>query len=140
MTPTIVVLVFVISMSAMSFLVAGLMVRGAFSPIVSRFPPVTPAPDAVRRRFQSFRFGLVNAGFSMHVAADESHLHLIPISLIRPFGFRPASIPWSEIQVQRVGRVSGTARVAGLTMMGPAWCLRLAESDSGGDPTHTSSS
>ena len=40
-------------------------------PMLADFPSREPAPDAVRRRFQSFGLGIVNMGCSIHVAADD---------------------------------------------------------------------
>ncbi len=98
------------------------------------YPPSTPAVDAVRRGGQSFSFGPVNATMSIHVAADESHLHLTPISLLRLFGMRSMSIPWEAIEVHSAGRWFTTAKIAGVTVRGPSWCLRLAEHDPASNP------
>lgn len=119
---------FVLAMVVVSFGVAWMLVRHAMGQLDRRFPPVSPADDAVRRRFQSFRFGIVNASFSIHVAADDQHVHLTPITLLRVMGFKPMSIPWGEIQVRSAGRFFTTATIAGVHVQGPTWCLRLADS------------
>jgi hypothetical protein len=98
--------------------------------LARQFPPTTPAPDAVRRGFQSFSFGLVNAGWSMHVAVDEQSLHLSPNRIMRLFGIPPLSIPWTHIRVIKRGRWYTTVRLEGdrerLEVKGPNWCLSLA--------------
>ncbi len=43
------------------------------------FPARPPRPDAVSRRFQSLRLGIMNFGFSFTVVVDEAHLHLRPV-------------------------------------------------------------
>ena len=84
---------------------------------------------ADERRFQSFRLGVLHLGFCIHVAADEGHLHLQPAALLRFFEAPTASIPWSSIEIQKRSRTgkSITARINERTLLGPAWCLGLAE-------------
>ncbi len=93
-------------------------------PMLAPFPPQEPAPDAVRRRFQSFGIGIVNMGCSIHVAVDEHYLHLVPLAIWRALGARPASIPWSAMEP--VGTSGRVVRVAGHRLDGPKWCLELA--------------
>ena len=97
-------------------------------PMLAPFPPREPAPDAVRRRFQSFSVGPVNMGLSIHAAADEECLHLVPLALWQRLGARPASIPWSAMEP--AGRSGRIVRVAGLRIIGPKWCMQLAGSPS----------
>ncbi len=108
-------------------------VRVGWSPWMRVYPPLEPSPDAVRRNFQSFRFGLLNFGLSIHVAADDEHLHLIPAKLLRWCSARPISIPWDRIQVEKRSsrRTMIQARVDGKQLMGPAWCLELADPAAG---------
>ncbi|MHC5023012.1 MAG: hypothetical protein ACYTGG_03750 [Planctomycetota bacterium] len=93
-------------------------------PMLAPFPAREPAPDAVRRRFQSFGLGIVNMTLSVHVAADDEFLHLEPLAIWRMLGARPASIPWSAMEP--VGPSGRVVRVAGHRMDGPKWCLELA--------------
>ncbi|MEE8130717.1 MAG: hypothetical protein V3T48_10530 [Vicinamibacterales bacterium] len=104
-------------------------VRFGWKPFAQRFPPRRKDPDAVERRFQSFRLGFLSFGFCIHVAADQGHLHLQPAAILRFFGAPTASIPWSSIQIQKHSRTgkSITARINERTLLGPAWCLGLAE-------------
>ncbi len=67
--------------------------RLIWRPMERNWPAIEPAPDAVRRNFQSFRFGASNFGGCIHVAADESHLHLIPARFLQWFGIGPISVP-----------------------------------------------
>jgi len=93
-------------------------------PMLAPFPAREPAADAVRRRFQSFGIGIVNMGLSIHVAADDDYLHLVPLAIWRALGARPASIPWSAMEP--VGRSGRVVRVNGHRLDGPKWCMRLA--------------
>ncbi len=104
-------------------------VRFGWKPFAQRFPPRRKDPDAVERRFQSFRLGALSFSFCIHVAADEGHMHLQPAALLRFFGAQTASIPWSSIVIQKQSRTgrSITAKIKQRTLLGPAWCLSLAE-------------
>ena len=93
-------------------------------PMLRPFPPQEPAPDAVRRRFQSFGIGIVNMGCSIHVAVDDDYLHLVPLAIWQALGARPASIPWSAMEP--VGKSGRVVRVAGHRLDGPKWCMELA--------------
>ncbi len=111
-------------------------VRFGWKPFAQCFPPRRKDPDAVERRFQSFRLGALSFSFCIHVAADEGHMHLQPAALLRFFGAQTASIPWSSIEIQkqrRTGR-SITAKINQRTLLGPAWCLSLAEPTAPGTP------
>lgn len=104
-------------------------IKSMFADLAAAFPPREPAPDAVRRSFQSFAIDSINMGWSVHVAADDFGLHLRPALVMRLFGGRPLSIPWSAIELYgRRGRWFSKAKVGGRwQMMGPSWCLTLAD-------------
>ncbi|MHC4102906.1 MAG: hypothetical protein ACYS15_01390 [Planctomycetota bacterium] len=105
-------------------------VHFAWAPIHEKFPARAPEADAVRRGFQSFRVGIMNLGFSIHATVDEHHLHLEPAAYLRWARARTVSIPWDAINIEKRSR-SGrwiTAKVDKWSLMGPAWCLELAES------------
>jgi len=97
----------------------------------NQFPAKPPAPDAVRRGFQSFSFGIVNAGWGMHVAVDDQFLHLSPSRIMRAFRIPALSIPWTNIRFVKRGRWYTKVCVEGdrdrLDVKGPNWCLALAE-------------
>lgn len=93
-------------------------------PTFRDFPVQEPAPDAVRRSFQSFGIGIVNMGLSIHVAVDAEYLHLTPLAIWRALGATPVSIPWSAMEP--VGRSGRVVRVAGHRLDGPKWCMELA--------------
>ena len=103
-------------------------IRWGWGPLPRDFPATEPGDDAVWRRYQSFRLGLMNLGYCIHVAADEQYLHLVPIKPLRACGGRPASIPWDAIRIEKRSRHGKwiTARVGTHTLRGPSWCLELA--------------
>ncbi|MHC4416408.1 MAG: hypothetical protein ACYS0G_14125 [Planctomycetota bacterium] len=119
----------IVAALAESFVILWAIVRFGWKPLADVFPPQPSQPDAVVRRFRSFRVGVVNFGFSMHVAVDERHLHLETVALFRWFGARPVSVPWESIRIQKRSRWGRwiTAKVGPRTITGPAWCLELAE-------------
>ncbi len=103
-------------------------IHWGWGPLARGFPATAPGDDAVWRRYQSFRLGLLNFGYCIHVAADEQYLHLVPIKPIRLLGGRPASIPWDAIHIEKRSDRGKwiTARVGTHTLRGPSWCLELA--------------
>jgi hypothetical protein len=103
------------------------LVRGSWGTLERRFPPRAPAPDAVRREFQSFSFGMLNLGSSVHVAVDGECLHLFPAWLARRLGCGPMSVPWEAIRPLGPGAFRTSKAMIGATRVtGPAWCLELA--------------
>lgn len=102
------------------------LMAGSFGRLSARYPRREPAPDAVRKNFQSFKFGLVNAGLSVHVAVDEHYLHLYPAAILRWAGVRAASVPWSAIQLKGKWGPYRRAKIDGIDISGPRWCLDLA--------------
>ena len=104
-------------------------VHFAWAPIHEKFPAHEPGADAVRRGFQSFRVGILKLGFSFHATVDEHHLHLEPAAYLRWFKARTVSIPWDAMTVGKRSRRGRwiTVKVDKWTIMGPAWCLELAE-------------
>jgi hypothetical protein len=101
--------------------------RVGWMPIQQRYP--------VRRALQSFKVGILNFGFSVHVTVDETCLHLEPARFLRWVGASTISIPWSEITITNRSR-SGrwiTVKADKWTIQGPAWCLELAEPEAGSE-------
>lgn len=95
-------------------------------PMLGGFPPQPAALDAARRRYQSFSIGVVNMGFSIHVAVDDDFLHLEPLWIWQVLGACPVSIPWSAITPAPQSAVvlfGRAVRVNGHTLVGPKWCL-----------------
>lgn len=126
------------------FLVMDLMVVGALFHVLSqtmrdfsaKFPAVEPLPNAERRRFQSFKFGMISLGGSVHVGVDERYLHLMPTRAARWLGMKPLSVPWEAIEIVGntwIGR-STRVRIAQEEVVGPRWCLQLAESELADQP------
>ena len=120
--------IIIADLAVMALLVWAILKLG-WAPVMRSWPARTPAPDAVVRNYQSFRFGLMNFSLSIRAAADEEHLHLTPGRLLRWVGAGPISVPWKSITVKKRSR-SGkwtTASFDGMTVLGPSWCLDLAE-------------
>lgn len=109
------------------FIVWGLL-RSMWGPWQQKYPAQPAADDAVTRDFQSFKFGMMNCGYSIHVSVDDHFLHLAPAAFLRFFGLRAFSIPWEDIEVTRHrGRGKWIDAKVGInTIRGPAWCLGIA--------------
>ncbi len=103
------------------------MVHFAWGDLTRKYPQRPPTSNAVCRRFQSFRLGLFNLTFAIHVDADEDHLHLTLVRPLRWLGARPASIPWSAMSVAKRSKRWCTVQVGAHKLHGPEWCLGLAE-------------
>ena len=82
---------------------------------------------------------LLNLGFGVHAAADERHLHLTPVALLRWFGAGTVSVPWEAIKIKKRSRRGHwiAVTVGKRTIRGPAWCLGLAEPAAAADETPT---
>jgi len=104
--------------------ITGSALRGLWNPLAKAFPAREPAPDAVSKSFQSFSYGIVNLGFSIHVSADSDALHLTPIRFLRWFGAKPASIPWDSMDTDV--KSPRKIRVNGQVLQGPKWCMELS--------------
>ncbi len=106
--------------------------RDALRDLARGRAPVEPGPGAVRKEFQSFKIGIINLGYSIHVAVDASYLHLYPSLTARWIGMAPMSIPWEEIRVKRVTRLSGVSTMIGKhSVSGPKWCMAMAADPAG---------
>ncbi len=111
-------------------LLVSLILRVAWNPIQSQFPEQAVAEPHLRRNFQSFSFGSINAGFSFHVVVDDEHLHLLPVRLLRITGAKTASIPWSAISFhdkQPWFKKQARVRLGATLVVGPAWCFELSK-------------
>ncbi|MEE3002019.1 MAG: hypothetical protein VX908_04895 [Planctomycetota bacterium] len=106
------------------FGITGSALRALWNPLAKAFPAREPAPDAVSKSFQSFSYGIVNLGFSIHVSADSDALHLTPIRFMQWFGALPASVPWDAMEPVKKSRHK--VRVNGQVLQGPKWCMELA--------------
>ena len=127
MTITLVIAI-VVSLTLLEIATFVTIIKLGWGPLPREFPAREPGDDAVWRRYQSFRLGLMNLGYCIHVAADEQYLHLVPIKPLRILGGRTASIPWEAIRIENRSRRGKwiTARVGTHTLRGPSWCLELA--------------
>lgn len=132
MPPSAVWVVVIVVLADLVFvpLVLYALVRGAWSPLVERYPAREPAADAVEKQFQSYKIGLFNLGFMIHTAVDDACLHLRPAKLGRMLGMKPVSIPWEEITpIRRRGKNYAEVKIGTDTMLGPRWALELAFAD-----------
>ncbi len=122
------IIAIVAAFTVLDLVILGTLIRLGWRWLPREFPATAPRVDAVWRRHQSFRIGLLNFGFCIVVAVDEQHLHMVPIKPLKAFGAAPASIPWHSIRFEKgkPGGRSVTVRIGTHTVKGPAWCLELA--------------
>lgn len=139
MSPAVIALV-TVSIFAFETLAATIIGRvvvvKCWNPLATKYTPVEPAPNAVRKHFQSFRFGAVNLSFCVHVAVDEHHLTLTAIRPLRWFGAQPICIPWDQITMKKRGNKWSTVVTSTKSLQGPAWCLNLADPGDGSRVEH----
>ncbi|MDX2132004.1 MAG: hypothetical protein SFY69_08130 [Planctomycetota bacterium] len=104
-----------------------------WGPLQQAYPPRDVVEPSVSRNFQSFSFDLFNMGFCVHVVVDEHCLHLRPSALLRLIGCGPMSIPWDAIDFKggRGRWLWRRAKIGKVAVMGPLWCMRLAERPAG---------
>lgn len=125
-------IVFVCVLVFGDLIVVGALLYAAASSVRSfsrKFPAVEPRADAVRKEFQSFRFGILSLGSSIHVAVDEQHLHLFPAWMARKLGMKAMSIPWSAIEYKGTFLRYAKTRIGGEDVSGPMWAFELAKRD-----------
>jgi len=101
---------------------------GTWGPLEKAHPPRSPVTPNERREFQSFAFDLYNVSWSVHVTIDEHCLHLHPAAILRWAGAGPMSIPWDAIELKDPPdrRWGIKAKIGGVTVKGPSWCMRVA--------------
>ena len=117
MSWTAIVILIAAAATAFDYIVIRALTSMCWGRLPEAFPARPPREDALRKPFQSFRFGLCNFGLCIHV----------PARLLRWLGAPPASIPWEAIRLTGQPRRGWlTAQVGGRTLMGPQWCLELA--------------
>ena len=104
-------------------------IKGGWKKLQDTHPGAEPGPDAVRKNFQSFKIGMMNLGYAVHVAADDKHLHMLPTLLLRRCTAKPISVPWDAIEIKKRGRWSTHAKIAGADLWGPNWCFDLVNPD-----------
>ncbi len=107
-------------------LVLRMAVKGLWNPIGRAHPPVEPAPDAVTKRYQSFKSGVLSLGLSINVSVDDDYLHLRPSKIGKLLGLAPASVPWEAISLKKQRRSTCIVTIARKEIAGPRWCLELA--------------
>ena len=104
MTPLAVVLLITLVTATDLFIVVALFSNlrsSMWKPLADAFPARPPAPDAVRREFQSLKMGIFNLGYCAHLTADAEHLHVEPAAFLRWFRMTSMSIPWDEVRVKK---------------------------------------
>jgi len=122
--------ILVCSIVAVDLLVVWALLRGlafTWNGVARAHPPVDPAPDAVRKDFQSFKLGIYNLGLAVHVAVDDRYLHLLPSRALRWGGAGACSVPWEAVTPLGPRAFKAFAvKVAGQTLTGPRWALALS--------------
>ena len=101
-----------------------LVFKGMWTPIARQYPPQPLADDAITRRFQSFKLGIINLGWSIHASIDSRYLHLRPVTFLRWFGAIPMSIGWGDLSKLHAGGTS-VYLTGGHRLVGPAWCFEM---------------
>lgn len=103
--------------------------HGLWRPIAKHYPQQEHGEDPITRKFQSFGFGIINMGFSIHATVDASYLHIRPVTWLRVLGATPMSIPWEAMTLK-----GGSSRVVklsnGTRMDGPKWCFQFLQTAS----------
>ncbi len=110
------------------------LIRSKWTPFAARHPARPPLAHAERRNFQSFNLGLFNLTWSIHVAADADSLHLIPARPFRWLGMERVSMKWDDVDLLPGKRFGGRRAIrigVGQELIGPAWCLGMAEAREG---------
>ncbi|HEX2838012.1 MAG TPA: hypothetical protein VHN77_07795 [Phycisphaerales bacterium] len=104
-------------------------VQVVFEPLTRTYPPRPPADTAHRREFQSIDRDRMNFGWCVHIAADDTHLHMFPAWLPRICKAQPSSIPWDAIAITKRGRWTWRIAIKDAGEYGvPRWIGELAES------------
>ncbi|HRJ50063.1 MAG TPA: hypothetical protein PKU91_06000, partial [Phycisphaerales bacterium] len=101
------------------------MCSSTFGVLARRHPAGPVSPDAARRDFQSISFGMSNFGLCVHLAADDSGLHLRPAMILRWCGARDVTVPWTHVAILPHTRSRRwiSCRISGLRARIPAWCI-----------------
>jgi hypothetical protein len=89
-------IVFLVDTIIICFVIGGIS-RRVWAPLANQFPKKPFANESFRRNFQTVAMGSVSFGFSVHMVADDEHLHWIPARFMRIFGCKSLSIPWTSI-------------------------------------------
>jgi hypothetical protein len=123
------ILLLILSEISAGVILAGLLLKAIWLPIQREFPAQTIAVSHFRRNFQSFSFGIFNAGFSFQVAIDDEYLHILPSLYLRVVGCKQASVPWSAIRLQEKQKPrfskQSPAKLGKTEVVGPAWCFEF---------------
>lgn len=98
-----------------------------FGALARQHPAVPVSPDAVRRDFQSISLGMGNFGTCVHLAVDDSGLHLMPAMILRWCGAGDATVPWTHIDIlpHKRSRRWIPCRICGRRARIPAWCIEV---------------
>jgi hypothetical protein len=127
MSPWLLALVIVGGTLLMDTIIVSTLLKAAWGMLPARAAAPTGA-DAVRRDFQSFKIGMYNLGYCIHVAVDDAYLHLLPTAILRWAGAKPVSIPWEDVEfLRRKGTKWAEVRIVKQKVLGPAWALEIAE-------------
>ncbi|MGP1309953.1 MAG: hypothetical protein ACTS27_07140 [Phycisphaerales bacterium] len=133
---------------AIPFGVFGLITVIAWKPLERRFPAAPQSRDAIVKLGQSLQLGaFARFNNAISMAADEDHLHLIPLTPMRLTGAKVVSVPWDR--VTDIGPPPGRfsmkltkATADGKTLAAPEWAMQFArvelpENEASAEPVST---
>lgn len=123
------IVAFVVIDTVVMVIAIGYILRNSFEPL-AKYPPREPEPGSMTRNFQSFSFGIVNVGWGFHITVDSKYLHFRPSLIERWFKIPPASVPWEDVRIVKVGKRHTKARIGAADLTGPTWCMSLAKEPS----------
>lgn len=129
-TTAMLVVAIILVMDSIIVLAVMRMMASAWNVMADAHPATPPLEGAVRREFQSFKMGLFNMGWCVHVAVDEQRLHLFPVKLMRLGGAKAASVPWEQVRLadkQPWSKSWVDVTIGHTDLRGPAWALSLAQ-------------
>lgn len=114
-------------------------VSSSFGVLSKKYPAVPMLPGAVYREFQDAAFGSSNFGKCVHIGVDENGLHLFPSAIIRWAGGKPATIPWTMVELvpDTKNRRLVKCTLAGIKSRLPAWCFDVQTPATSGAATQS---
>lgn len=104
------------------------LIGGTWNKMAEKHPFTEPPPEAIRKNFQSLKVGLLNMGWSVHLAVDADHLHLMPAKFFRVMRARPISLPWDALVLKSKRKRYSDIKVGMTIITVPTWCVEMLDS------------